>query len=96
MKRLELIANRSIEEDIFEALEKVDKNLCYTKVPIVHGRGSTEPRLGDSVWPEENFLLIIYCENEKASKILKEVSVIKQYFPDEGIKIFEIDVVSSV
>ena len=88
MIRLEIIANQSVEENILEAFgfEGVGKH--YTKYPNIHGSGSSGPRMGDAVWPEENFVLVIWCEEEEARGIQRAIGEVKKLFPDEGIKIF--------
>lgn len=91
MKRIEIIANRSIEEDMFEAFDKVGIAQHYTKVPIVVGVGNSGPRMGDHIWPEENFMLIVYCEDDEAAAIHREIEKLKEFFETEGIKIFEIE-----
>ncbi len=92
MKRLEVIGNKSIEEDLFDALEKNNVVFHYTKIPVVHGQGTSDPKMGDGTWPEENFILIIYCESDIAQKIFIVVKELKKYFPNEGIKVFEMQV----
>jgi hypothetical protein len=44
--------------------------------------------MGDAIWPEENFSLVIWCEKEEARLIKKAVDSVKAIFPDEGIKLF--------
>jgi hypothetical protein len=88
--RVEIIANQSVQEDILEAIQKEQPGVCYTKIPSVHGIGSSDPRLGDSIWPEENFLLIIYCEERQAERIAGAVAGVKSRFEGEGIKVFAI------
>uniref|UniRef100_A0A7C3I1T9 Nitrogen regulatory protein P-II n=1 Tax=Gracilinema caldarium TaxID=215591 RepID=A0A7C3I1T9_9SPIR len=88
MIRLELFANRSVEEDLFDAFAKVGVVKHYTKIPVVHGVGSSGPRMGDAIWPEENFALIIWCEEEEGRRIAAVVEAVKQRFPHEGIKLF--------
>jgi len=88
MIRIEIIANHSVEENILEALAKEQVGKYYTKYPNILGVGSSGPRMGDAVWPEENFSLVIYCELEEARGIQRAVMKIKQQFPDEGIKLF--------
>jgi hypothetical protein len=90
MKRLEIIANSSVEDSIFEAFKWRGVAQMYTKIPIVHGVGHSGPRRGDHVWPEENFLLIIYCEPEEAKNIREAVYEVKAKYQVEGIKLFEI------
>ncbi len=96
MKRIEIIGNRSIEDDLFDLFKKHDVVAHYTKIPAVHGVGSSGPRQGDHIWPEENFMLIIYCEEKEAKKILKAVKELKSYFKDEGVKLFESELVCTL
>jgi len=44
--------------------------------------------MGDAIWPEENFALVIWCEEDEARKIQGAVERVKEQFPDEGIKLF--------
>ncbi len=90
MKRIEIIANRSIEEDLLEAFERAGVAQHYTKIPEVMGVGNSGPRMGDHVWPEENFILIVYCEDEEAERVKGVVAELKEFFVSEGIKLFEI------
>jgi len=90
MIRVEIIANRSVEENILEALAKEGVAKYYTKIPNVLGTGACGPRMGDAVWPEENFALIIWCEKDEAEGIKNAITGVKQKFPGEGIKLFGI------
>ena len=89
MKRLDIVANHSIEEDLFELFKKRGVARRFTKIPVVHGTGESEPKQGDHIWPEENFMLIVYCEDEEAGTIREVLRELKSYFPQEGIKLFE-------
>jgi len=88
MIRLEIIANHSVEENILEAFAQEQVGKYYTKIPNIYGVGSAGPRMGDAVWPEENFALVIWCEEEEARGIKQAVEAVKKKFPDEGIKLF--------
>ena len=91
MKRIEVIANHSVEADIIDAVEKASGGKSYyTKIPVVFGKGNSNPKMGDAVWPEENFMLIIYTDENKSFSIKKGIDSVKADFPDEGIKYFEI------
>jgi bifunctional DNase/RNase len=46
--------------------------------------------MGDAIWPEENFALVIWCDADEAHHIEKAVASVKKQFPDEGIKVFGI------
>jgi hypothetical protein len=96
MKRIEVIGNRSIEDDLFDRFKLNNIVNYYTKIPVVHGVGSSGPRMGDHVWPEENFMLIIYCDENEADAIQKSIEEVKKYFKDEGLKMFESELVCSV
>ncbi|MDR1803911.1 MAG: hypothetical protein LBQ94_09920 [Treponema sp.] len=88
MIRLEIIANHSVEENILEALTKAGVGKYYTKYPVIFGVGSSGPRMGDPIWPEENFALVIWCEEEEARAIKLAVEGVKERFPNEGIKVY--------
>ncbi len=90
MKRIEIIANRSIQEDMFDAFRKAEIVKHYTLYPIVLGVGNSGPRMGDHIWPEENFSLIIYCGDSESVKIKEVITELKAFFTSEGIKLFEI------
>lgn len=90
MKRIEIIANRSIQEDMFDVFRKAEIVKHYTLYPIVLGVGSSGPRMGDHIWPEENFSLIIYCDESESEKIKEVITELKAFFTSEGIKLFEL------
>ncbi|GMO40330.1 MAG: hypothetical protein Ta2B_20220 [Termitinemataceae bacterium] len=93
--RIEIIANHSVEENIFDefAVEGVAK--YYTKLNSAHGVGKCGPRQGDAIWPEENFVLVIWCEEQEALGIERALKRVKGRFPGEGIKLFGLHEVSS-
>ena len=86
--RAEIISNQSVQEDIVERLEKALSSIEYTVIPEIHGRGQRTKKLGDTVWPEMNFVLFTYVEEEAARKIKEIVEAVKQRFPNEGISLF--------
>jgi nitrogen regulatory protein PII len=91
MKRMELIANHSMEEEIISTLEEKISNFYYTIIPNVHGRGKNSYHMGTATWPEENFMVISYLTDHDALTVEALVEEIKQYFPGEGIKLFFIN-----
>jgi len=86
--RAEIISNQSVQEDIVERLEKELPSIQYTVIPEIHGRGVRTKKLGDTIWPEMNFVLFAYVEEEAARKIKEVVAAVKQRFPNEGISLF--------
>lgn len=89
MVRLELIANRSVEDEIMEQMNLIGCD-HFTRIPIAYGQGNHEPKQGDSIWPEMNFVMIIYCEENKIEPILTAVNAVKIKFPNEGIRLFKV------
>ncbi|GHV73401.1 hypothetical protein AGMMS49940_07030 [Spirochaetia bacterium] len=88
MIRIEIIANHSVEENILEALAAEHVGQYYTRYPVAMGVGHAGPKMGDAIWPEENFVLVIWCEEAEAQGIERAVATVKASFPDEGIKLF--------
>ena len=92
MMRIEIVANHSVEENILESLKDKGVGKYYTKYSNIYGVGSSGPRMGDAIWPEENFAMVIWCEEEEARGIEQAVADVKKHFPDEGIKVFGLPV----
>lgn len=88
MKRVEIVAAQAIQEDLLDALEHYGVPKRYTIIPIAHGVGSTNPKLGNEVWPEENFILIIYCQEEMLDRIEQAITLIEKKYDQEGIGYF--------
>lgn len=90
MVRVEIIANQSVEDDIVERIENELPELEYTLLPGVHGKGKSSHKLGNNIWPEENFLLFAYTDDENAAKLKEIVEAVRIRFPREGISIFAV------
>lgn len=91
MKRIEIFANVSVRDALFDAFAERGVARRFTLIPVVHGIGSSGSRFGDEVWPEENFMLIVYCPDAEAENIREAVREVKAAFENEGVKLFEID-----
>lgn len=85
MKRLEVIANQSVREELIEELERSLPGIEYTLVPIVHGKGKRKRKLGTRTWPETNFLVLSFLEDGDAEKAVAAVRAIVRRFPAEGL-----------
>jgi hypothetical protein len=91
MKRMELMANKSVEEEIIGALEAGLPDFYYTLLPVVHGRGKTQYRLSTPTWPETNFRLISDVGEQDTDTAQAVIAEIKRRFPQEGIKVFVVN-----
>jgi HAE1 family hydrophobic/amphiphilic exporter-1 len=92
MIRTEIYANRSVEEDIAEELEKRIPDISYSLIEDVKGRGRSGVRHGTVIWPELSILYILYGNEIDALLIHEAVKDVKKAFPREGIKIFQYEV----
>jgi len=88
MKRVEVIANQSVKNEFIEAIEAAIPTIRYSIIPVVHGRGPHDWKLGTTVWPEENFVWFAYLDDSLAAKTLAVVAELKVQFPREGITIW--------
>ncbi len=86
--KAEIIANQSVQDDIIELLEQEIPEIQYTVLPDVQGRGIHSKKLGDTTWPEMNFILFAYTDEIGAKKIKSIIAAIKEKFPEEGISVF--------
>lgn len=86
--RVEVVANRAVQEDFFEAIEARGITSHYTLWPEVQGAGDAGPRRGDHIWPEENFVFVSYLSRENALQLRDAVEAVREMFPDEGIRLF--------
>jgi hypothetical protein len=88
MYRVEIISNKSVEEDITEALEEFVPGICYTSIPLAYGRGKDDYKLGTTTWPETNFVLVSYVEDKDLNTVRSVLAGVKNKFSSEGIKLF--------
>ena len=88
MYRAEIISNQSVQEDLIELLEGSIPGIQYTLIPEIHGRGTKTKKLGDTIWPEMNFVLFSYVQEDEAVKVKEVVEAVKKRFPNEGISVF--------
>jgi hypothetical protein len=90
MRRLEVIANQSIQVDLIEGLQAAVPRLQYTLITPVQGSGLRKKKVGDNVWPEVNFILISYMEDECIGPARASLQRLKERFPEEGIAFFDL------
>ena len=89
LQRLEIIMSQSIEEDFVTAFMKEDTGRMFTKLPVVMGRGVTEPKMGDAVWPQLNCMYIVICTKEQAAVVKSIIGRLHQEYPKEGLACFK-------
>ena len=59
-------------------MEQEIPEIEYTLIPTVQGRGRSSKKLGDTTWPEQNFVLFAYVEKEVALKVKAIISAVKK------------------
>ena len=88
LKRVELIFSAAVDEDFMDGFKKKGIGAHYTKISGVTGAGFSNPKLGDSVWPQLNEMIIVYCPKDEAEKIIELAEKIRDKYPMEGIACF--------
>ncbi|WP_191018141.1 PG0541 family transporter-associated protein [Treponema zioleckii] len=88
MIRIEIIANQSVQSELIKNIETLMPDMFYTILPLANGKGKNSYKLGDSTWPETNFVLISYADDSAEKKISQIVRFVKLKFSTEGIKLF--------
>ncbi len=88
MYRAEIIANQSVQDEIIQLLEEHIQGILYTIVPLVNGRGKDSYKMGNSTWPETNFMLISYIADDDVEVVRAIIKAVKEKFSGEGIKLF--------
>ena len=88
MTRCEIIANQSVQDEIISLMEEHIEGVLYTIIPTVFGRGKNSYKMGDGTWPETNFVLVSYIEDEKVPVMKAIIKAVKEKFSGEGIKLF--------
>lgn len=86
--RAEIISNQSVQDNVVELLEQEIDGIQYTIIPDAQGRGTKSKKLGDTVWPEMNFVLYTYVKESDAKKIKAIINAIKEKYPEEGISLY--------
>ncbi len=88
LKRVEIILSAAVDEDFMDGFKKKGIGAHYTKISGVTGAGFSNPKLGDSVWPQLNEMIIVYCSKEESEKIIELAEQIREKYPMEGIACF--------
>ncbi len=86
MKKIEIVANQAVEEDIVELLTELGYGESFTYQHPVFGRGKRGRREGSAIWPETNVMFLLYFDGSDVDSFLKSFRELKNRFPEEGIK----------
>ena len=88
MKLVLIAHNAAIEGEVTEALEAAGVD-AYTKLPNALGKGHTsEPHLGNDVWPGFNTVTLVAVADEKVGPVLEQVRALRDVLGAEGVKAF--------
>lgn len=87
--RLEITMSQAIEEDFVTKFMAEDTGKKFTKLPVVMGRGNTEPKMGDAVWPQVNCMYIVFCTEDQSQHVVDIVLELRSVYPNEGIACFK-------
>lgn len=88
MKRVEIIINYALETDLLEAFKEKGVGTKYTSVSNVTGRGESDPKMGDAVWPQVNSIFMVVCDDREFETLKQIVSDLRNIYPKDGIAMF--------
>lgn len=95
MKRVEIILTQAIESDFVQLFERecrrADIKCKYTKLDNVMGVGNTDPKFGDSIWPQLNTMFIIYVDEKYIPNITSIMKQLHEMYVGEGAAAFVSD-----
>ncbi len=88
MRRVEIVFSQAIDEEFLTACAEKRVGKAFTKVQGVQGQGLSDPKQGDTIWPQLNNLYVIYCEKKEADILLEIIVSLRKRFPTEGLSFF--------
>ena len=77
-----------MQDEIVSLMEEHIPGVLYTIIPTVVGRGKNSSKMGSATWPETNFILVSYVEDENVATMKAIIKAIKKKFVGEGVKLF--------
>ncbi len=89
LTRVEIVANRSIEEDLIDLLNACGHGETFTLLHPVFGRGSSGRREASAVWPETNVVILVFVATDEVSVLVDGLRDLKQRFPREGLRCWQ-------
>ena len=88
MTKIEILANKVLEDDIVDVLEDHGMGENFTYFSPVYGRGRHGRREGSAIWPEENISVIVFVDDGILEPLLEDLKNIKSDFPNEGMQCY--------
>lgn len=86
--RIDLMFSQAIEEDFIAEFDKYQVGQSYSKTSNVIGKGCSNPKMGDAIWPQLNSMYLIFCSSEESQIIRRIVKDLRQKYPTEGVACF--------
>ncbi|MDR3284393.1 MAG: hypothetical protein LBS97_04340, partial [Treponema sp.] len=62
--------------------------IAYTRLDGATGRGFSVPKLGDSIWPQLNSVMVLYVTPEEESAVRGIVKKLRTKYAGEGLACF--------
>ncbi len=89
MKAVFISFYQAFYDEVIEILDKLEIR-GFTFWQEVQGRGSEtgEPHYGTHAWPTLNSAMLIFLPDEKVESLLKEIHLLDESAPQQGIHAF--------
>jgi len=87
-KMVMVVFNEAMDDEVMDVIEGCGaKN--YTKIAGTFGRGTRSgTHLGNDIWPGQNNILLVACEDAQADKLLACIATLREKLGHEGVKAF--------
>ncbi len=86
MKKIEIIGNVVLLQELIDNIHLNLPNLHYTVIPSIKAKGNKGEANGDEVWPDTNFVFFSYIQNDAEKNALIEIcNQIKGHSTENGL-----------
>ena len=90
MKAIFIAYNQAYGEEIVELLDDHGQR-GFTQWIDIQGRGGEqgEPHYGSHAWPTENYAILTFVPDDKATLLMDALKTTDEKYPDLGLRAFE-------
>ena len=90
MKAIFIAYNQAYGEEIVELLDDHGQR-GFTQWIDIQGRGGEqgEPHYGSHAWPTENYAILTFVPDDKATLLMDAIKTTDEKYPDLGLRAFE-------
>ena len=90
MKAIFIAYNQAYGDEIVELISELGQR-GFTQWTDIQGRGGKEgdPHYGNHAWPTQNYAMLTFVPDEKASQLMDALEETDRKYPDLGLRAFQ-------